>query len=159
MKDIFEFIKKSYSLRINLQFRPEDKIWRRNKEISHRIFFQMNVKLSSSFWILRQIWKLRFQKTVLGVMQSIYSPNFYLTCSHENFQMTKFKYNKKHIYAFIQIFYFSSFLADFNKLFFVSIMWNLFLSTVNKCKISIMIIVIICNVKSFLKMPFLRDFN
>ena len=101
MKDIFEFIKKSYSLRINLQFRPEDKIWRRNKEISHRIFFQMNVKLSSSFWILRQIWKLKFQKTVLGVMQSIYSPNFYLTCSHENFQMTKFKYNKKHIFTLL----------------------------------------------------------
>ena len=51
MSDIFEFIEKPYPLRINFQFRSEDpneKIWHRSKKTWHLIFFQMNVKLSSS---------------------------------------------------------------------------------------------------------------
>ena len=51
MNDIFEYVEKPYSLQINPQFRPKDpnnKIWNRNRKIWHRIFFQMNVKLSSS---------------------------------------------------------------------------------------------------------------
>ena len=61
----FEFIDRTYSLQINSQFRPEDKIWYRNIKSYDRIFFQVNLKLSSSYWILRQKKKLRFQKTVL----------------------------------------------------------------------------------------------
>ena len=71
MNDIFEFIKKPYFLRKNLQFRPEDpydKISHRNRTIWHRIFFfQMNVKLSSSSWTLRQKQNLTFQETALEV--------------------------------------------------------------------------------------------
>ena len=73
MNDIFKFVEKPYSLRINSQFRTEDKICHRNiKKIWHRMFLQMNVKISSSFWVLRQKRKLRFQKTVVSFMQSIY---------------------------------------------------------------------------------------
>ena len=42
MSHIFEFNEKPHSLRINLQFRPEDpneKIWHENKKIWHRNFF------------------------------------------------------------------------------------------------------------------------
>ena len=71
MNDIFEFIKKPYFLRINLQLKPEDpydKISHRNRTIWHRIFFfQMNVKLSSSSWTLRQKQNLTFQETALEV--------------------------------------------------------------------------------------------
>ena len=48
INDIFEFIEKSYSLRINSEFRPEDphhKIWDGNRKIWHRMFLQMNLKL------------------------------------------------------------------------------------------------------------------
>ena len=58
MDDTFEFIEKQNFLTINSASRPDDphgKIWDRNKKIWYRIFFQMNVKLSSSLWTLRQI--------------------------------------------------------------------------------------------------------
>ena len=64
MSDIFEFIEKPYSLRINSEFRPEDtndKIWHRNRKIWHIIFFQMNAKLSSSLWTLRKNKNLGFR--------------------------------------------------------------------------------------------------
>ena len=57
MNDIFEFIEKLSSLRINSQFWPEnpnEKIQNINRKIWQRIFFQMNIKLSSSLWTLRQ---------------------------------------------------------------------------------------------------------
>ena len=62
------------------------------------------------------------------------------------------------IYAFIQMYDFSSFLADFNH-FFLSILYETsFCSTVNKCTIAIMIMVMI-NIKSFLEKLFLRTFE
>ena len=45
MNDIFEFIEKPSSWRMNSQFWPEDpneKVRYRNRKIWHRIFFQMN---------------------------------------------------------------------------------------------------------------------
>ena len=51
MSDTFELMEKPCSLRIILQFSPEDpndKIQHRNRKIWHRIIFQMNVKLSFS---------------------------------------------------------------------------------------------------------------
>ena len=45
--------KKPYSLWINSKFKPDDpdnKLW-------HRIFIQMNVKLSFTLWVLRPEWK------------------------------------------------------------------------------------------------------
>ena len=56
MSDTFKFIEKPHYLRINSASRPDDpngKIWHRNKKIWHRIFFQMNVKLSSSLWTFK----------------------------------------------------------------------------------------------------------
>ena len=62
------------------------------------------------------------------------------------------------IYAFIQMYDFSSFLADFNQ-FFLSILYETsFCSTVNKCTIAIMIMIMI-NIKSFLEKLFLRTFE
>ena len=68
MSDTFEFIEKRHSLGINSASRPDDpngKMWHRNKKTWHRIFyllifnllsfFEMNVKLSSSLWMLKQI--------------------------------------------------------------------------------------------------------
>ena len=52
---------------------PNDKIWYTDRKIWHRIFFQMNVKLSSSLRMLIQKQKRRCQK--LRVMQNIHSPN------------------------------------------------------------------------------------
>ena len=53
---------------------------------------------------------------------------------------------------------FSSFLADFNQ-FFLSILYEIsFCSTVNKCTIAIMIMIMI-NIKSFLEKLFLRTFE
>ena len=89
MNDIFEFIEKPYSLRINSHFKPEDsndKIWNWNRKIFHQIFFQMNVKLSSSLWTLTQNKNPGPRKLSSRVMQNIYSPNrFYLTFSYGNF--------------------------------------------------------------------------
>ena len=54
MNDIFEYVEKPYSLRINPQFKskdPNNEIWNWNRKIWHRIFFQVNVKLSSSLWL------------------------------------------------------------------------------------------------------------
>ena len=68
VSDIFENIKKAYFQWVNLQFRPEDpsdKKWHRNRKISHRIFFQMNVNLSTNLWMLREKQKLRLKRTVL----------------------------------------------------------------------------------------------
>ena len=88
MSDIFEVIKKPYFLWVNLQFRPEnpnDKIWHRIRKISRRILFQMNVKLSSTLWILRQKQKLRFQKTVLESYAKQMTINrFYLTFPNDD---------------------------------------------------------------------------
>ena len=51
MNDTFEFIERRNFLRINSASRPDDphgRTWDRNKKIWYTIFFQMNVKLSSS---------------------------------------------------------------------------------------------------------------
>ena len=59
----FSNLSKPYSLRLKLKFAaedPNDKIWHRNRKIRLIIFFQMNIKLSSSLGTFR-----RFQKTIL----------------------------------------------------------------------------------------------
>ena len=71
--DIFKFIEKAHSLRINSQFRPEDpnyKIWHGNREIQLRIFFQKNVKLSFILSTLMQIKNLGSRKQSMKVMQN-----------------------------------------------------------------------------------------
>ena len=56
----------------------------------------------------------------------------------------------------MQIYNFSSFLADFNWLFLSKLCEN-FLLTINKCTVTIMIIITI-NIRSFLERQFLWDF-
>ena len=128
----------------------------------------MNVKLSSSLLTLTQNKNPGPRKLSLRVMQNIYSPNrFYLTFPHGNFRSFDKILNiiKKPIFTIL--YKCMIFPLCFGWSLFVLIMWNLFLSTFNECTIIIVIIIIIkiimiiiiINVKRFLEIHFLWDFN
>ena len=118
----------------------------------------MNVKLSSSLWALREKQKLRSQKTFLeGYAPNTYSPSrFYLTFSHENsWSFDKILNLIKNLiltllYKYMTFPLFWLILSSFFCLNYA----KPFLSTINKCAITIMIIAKIINVKSFLERHF-----
>ena len=96
------------------------------------------------------------QKLSLRVMQNMYSPNrFYITFPHDNsWNFLKiWDLIKKLIRTFLYNIWFFLFFGWLKLTPLFKIMWNLFISTVNKCAITIMIIIMI-DVKSFLERHF-----
>ena len=85
MSDIFEFNEKPYSLRINLQFRPDpnDKIWHESKKYGIEFFSELMLSCHLACTCSGKNKNLGSRKQSLRVMQSIQLPNkFYLTFSN-----------------------------------------------------------------------------
>ena len=126
-------------MQINSQLRPEDS----NDKAKSNKSVSKNKNFGS--------WKLS-----LRVMQNMYSPNrFYITFPHDNsWNFVKIlNLIKKLIFKFLYEDMIFPLFGWLKLTPFFKIMWNLLISTVTKCTITIMIIIMI-DVESFLERHF-----